>query len=83
MNATQLDLLERVAIDELATRVYRPDETSIRADLSAAGDGVAEPAMRRLLELGLVFDARGSAGRRGICITPAGVEALAYLSSAD
>lgn len=82
MNATQLDVLERVAIDELADRVCG-SSSAVAPPALWESIGAEVGTMRRLVELGLVTDTADSARGRRIRITPAGVEALAYLSSAE
>ncbi|GAA10572.1 MULTISPECIES: hypothetical protein [Gordonia] len=80
MNATQLDVLERVAIDELADRVCGSNG-AVAPPARRESIGTDIGTMRRLVELGLVTDTADAACGRRHRMTPAGVEALAYLSS--
>ncbi|MDV7352049.1 hypothetical protein R4282_03315 [Rhodococcus oxybenzonivorans] len=80
MNAMQLDVLERVAVDELATAMVG----TASANSPVVRNGVATTSasvLERLVELGLITGASGPTERGHVRITPAGVEALAYLAA--
>lgn len=76
MNAMQLDVLERVAVDQLAAQVG--GSRNARSPMSVDVDAVA---VRRLVEMGLITDAADSPYGPRVRITPAGAEALVYLAS--
>jgi len=80
MNATQCNVLEKVAVDELAARFGAVGGTFLRSARHEAPDRIT-PALSRLVELGLVTPSVDSASEYGVRLTPAGVEALAYLAS--
>ncbi|MCR5976335.1 hypothetical protein GDN83_00905 [Gordonia jinghuaiqii] len=80
MNATQCNVLEKVAVDELAARFGAVGGPMYRSAIHEASDSIT-PALSGLVELGLVTPSVDSASGYGVRITPAGVEALAYLAS--
>ncbi|KAF0968356.1 hypothetical protein [Gordonia sp. YY1] len=80
MNAMQLDVLERVAVDQLAAHIVGSRDVVMSAPRTCVAE-TDTSAVRRLVELGLVDDDADPNGRPRIRVTPAGVEALAYLAS--
>lgn len=82
MNSTDMIVLEQVGITGLLAQSHRWQEPVGVA--TGPCDDLAEElrALGRLEELGLVTRTERSA-RGGVSLTPAGIEALAYLAAAS
>lgn len=78
MTDSDVMALEQIAVNELMAHAHRWDGPALNDDTPRPGAA----ALDRLAGLGLVATSPGRGRVRGrIAITPAGVEALAYLSA--
>ncbi|MGV9862550.1 hypothetical protein [Rhodococcus koreensis] len=83
MNTAELGVLEQVAVSELVAYSHRWGESGqrVKGNVRTGEPETDHHALGRLQELGLIACGSYSRSGKGVTITPAGVEALAYLAA--
>lgn len=83
MDTADLAVLEQVGIDALVAHCHRwPELHGESPDVGSHGAQPNDNALLRLEKMGLVAFGRRPTGH-SVSLTPAGVEALAYLASSS